>query len=48
VTASVAGAGAAAGIRVVRCGTFRRILFAWLLTPLCCGAAAALIQALAT
>ena len=35
-------------IRVVRWGTFRRILFAWLLTPLCCGTAAALIQALAT
>ncbi len=48
VTASVAGAGTAVGIRVVHWGTLRRILFAWLLTPLCCGAAAAAIQALAT
>lgn len=48
VTASVAGAGTAVGLRVVHWGTLRRILFAWLLTPLCCGAAAAAIQALAT
>jgi PiT family inorganic phosphate transporter len=47
VTASVAGAGAAAGIRVVRWGLFRRILLTWVLTPVVCGAAAALVQAAA-
>ena len=44
VTASVAGAGAAAGVRVVRWGLFRRILLTWVLRPVCCGGAAALIQ----
>jgi PiT family inorganic phosphate transporter len=44
VTASVAGAGAAAGVRVVRWGLFRRILLTWVLTPLVCGAGAALLQ----
>ena len=45
VTASVAGAGAAAGVRVVRWGLFRRILLTWVLTPVVCGAVAALVQA---
>ncbi len=44
VTASVAGAGAAVGVRVVRWGLFRRILLTWVLTPVCCAAAAALVQ----
>ena len=44
VTGSVAGAGAAVGVRVVRWGPFRRILITWLLTPVVCGAAAALMQ----
>lgn len=45
ITASVAGAGAASGIRVVRWGMLRRILLAWVLTPVCCGLAAAALQA---
>jgi PiT family inorganic phosphate transporter len=44
VTASVAGAGAATGVRVVRWGLFRRILLTWVLTPIVCGAAAAVVQ----
>jgi phosphate/sulfate permease len=44
VTGSVAGAGAAVAVRVVRWGLFRRILLAWVLTPLVCAAAAALVQ----
>src|SRR4051812_19092400 len=47
VTASVAGAGAAVGVRVVRWGLFRRILLTWVLTPVVCGAAAALVQLVA-
>ena len=47
VTASVAGAGAAAGVRVVRWGLFRRILLTWVLTPVVCAAAAALVQLVA-
>lgn len=47
VTASVAGAGAAAGVRVVRWGLLQRILLTWVLTPLCCGGAAALVQLVA-
>ena len=45
ITASVAGAGAASGIRVVRWGMLRRILLAWVLTPVCCGLAAAALRA---
>jgi PiT family inorganic phosphate transporter len=44
VTASVAGAGAAVGVRVVRWGLFRRILLTWVLTPVVCGGVAALVQ----
>ena len=47
VTASVAGAGAAVGVRLVRWGLFRRILLTWVLTPVVCGAAAALVQLVA-
>jgi PiT family inorganic phosphate transporter len=47
VTGSVAGAGAAVGVRVVRWGLFRRILLAWVVTPLICAAAAALVQVVA-
>jgi PiT family inorganic phosphate transporter len=46
-TAAVAGAGAAVGVRVVRWGLFRRILLTWVLTPVVCGAAAALVQLVA-
>jgi PiT family inorganic phosphate transporter len=48
VTASVAGAGAAVGVRVVRWGMFRRILLTWVLTPLACGGVAAALQAALT
>jgi PiT family inorganic phosphate transporter len=41
VTAAVAGAGAAGGVRVVRWGVVRRIVGVWVLTPLVCGLAAA-------
>jgi PiT family inorganic phosphate transporter len=41
VTAAVAGAGAAGGVRVVRWDVVRRILVVWVLTPLACGLAAA-------
>jgi PiT family inorganic phosphate transporter len=44
VTGSVAGAGAAVGVRVVRWGLLQRILLTWVLTPVVCGAAAALVQ----
>jgi PiT family inorganic phosphate transporter len=47
VTGSVAGAGAAVGIRVVRWGLFRRILLTWVVTPVACAAAAALVQLVA-
>jgi inorganic phosphate transporter, PiT family len=48
ITASVAGAGAASGIKVVRWGTLRRILLTWVLTPVCCGLGAAVLQAVLT
>src|SRR3954454_10158555 len=41
VTAAVAGAGAAGGIRAARWDVVRRILVAWVVTPLACGLAAA-------
>jgi PiT family inorganic phosphate transporter len=41
VTAAVAGAGAAGGIRVVRWDVFRRILLVWIVTPPVCGLVAA-------
>jgi PiT family inorganic phosphate transporter len=44
ITASVAGAGAASGLRVVRWGMLGRILLTWVLTPLCCGLVAAALQ----
>ena len=41
MTAAIAGAGAAGGVRVVRWDVVRRILVVWILTPLACGLAAA-------
>jgi PiT family inorganic phosphate transporter len=41
VTAAVTGAGAGGGIRVVRWDVVRRILVAWVLTPVACGLVAA-------